>query len=368
MCFFPKYPCMKFELDGLVTEFAKLEEQLAQPEVYSDQKKMRELMQKRKQMSLPVEIYTTYKTTYTWLEEAKELLTTESDEEMKNMMKEEINELEKQIPTLEEKLQLALLPQDPNDDKNIMLEVRAGAWGDEAALFAWELINSYQIFAKNEWFGIELVSETKSDVGGIKEMILKVTWAGAYSRLKYESWTHRVQRIPATESKWRVHTSAVTVAILPEADEIDIVIRDEDLEITTTRASWAWGQHVNKTDSAIRMVHIPSWIVVECQDGRSQLQNKNKAFQILRNRVYQMELEKQSAEVWAARLAQVGSWDRSEKIRTYNYPQDRVTDHRIKQSFSNLPGIMMGSFTDIINALAAADKTAQLEAAARGDI
>ena len=351
---------MKFQLDNLIEEHKNLETQLSDPSVYSDQKKMKDLIIKKKNLDSVVELYIKYKKINSDLTDAKDLLKTESDEEMKDMLKMEIHELEDQIPSLEEKIQLELLPKDPADSKNVMLEVRAGTGGDEAALFAGELAESYMIFAKSEGFSTEVIDEAKNDVGGTKEIVIKVKGEWAYSRFKFESGTHRVQRIPTTESKGRVHTSAVTVAILPEADEIDVEIRDEDLDISTTRASGAGGQHVNKTESAIRMVHIPTWVTVECQDQRSQLKNKNKALEILRSRVYALEIEKQQKELSSARLAQVGSGDRSEKIRTYNFPQDRVTDHRIGQNFSNLPGIMTGTLGHIIDALAAEDQARKL--------
>lgn len=356
---------MKFQLDGLIDEHKNLEQQLADPEVYSDQKKMKELMIKKKNLDEVVILYKEYKKVSDDLEAAKELLRNESDEEMREMAKMEVHELEEKIPELEEKIQYELLPKDPADSKNVMLEVRAGTGGDEAALFAGELAESYMIFAKADGYSTEIIDEAKNDVGGMKEIVIKIKWEGAYSRFKFEAGTHRVQRIPETESKGRVHTSAVTVAVLPEADEIDVAIRDEDLDISTARASGAGGQHVNKTESAIRMVHIPTGIVVECQDQRSQLKNKEKALQILRSRVYAMEIEKQQKELSSARLAQVGSGDRSEKIRTYNFPQDRVTDHRIGQNFSNLPGIMAWNLGHIIDALAAEDQAQKLAAASK---
>jgi peptide chain release factor 1 len=216
-----------------------------------------------------------------------------------------------------------------------------------------------------EWFKTEISEQTLAESGWIKEMVFEVKWEWAYSRFKYEAWTHRVQRIPETENKWRVHTSAITVAILPEVDELDIEIKESDLEIKATRASWAWGQHINKTDSAIHMTHIPTWIAVFCQDGRSQHKNKEKAFQILRSKIYTMEEEKRARERGEARLSQVWSWDRSEKIRTYNFPQDRVTDHRIGQNFSWIPLIMAWRLWPIVDALAIADEQAKLEAAGK---
>lgn len=354
---------MKFQLDNLITEYENLEAELTNPAIYSDLKKLKEVNQKKKSLEKTVELYKEYKTIYANYEEAKTLVVDEKDGEMLELMKGEIALAEKKIPELEDALKIALLPKDPNDEKNIILEVRAWAWGDEAWLFAHELAEAYKIFAKKEWYALEVMSESWNDAWGYKEGIFKIDGLGAYSRFKFESWVHRVQRIPETEKNGRVHTSTVTVAVMPEAEDVDIEIREEDLEIIACRASGAWGQHVNKTNSAIRVVHIPTWMVAECQNERSQLQNKLTAISVLKSRIYAMEEEKKAAAEWAARLAQVGSWDRSEKIRTYNFPQDRVTDHRINENFSNLPSIMMGNLADIIDALAIADQTAKLEAA-----
>jgi len=354
---------MKFQLDNLITEFESLEAELANPAIYSDLKKLKEVNQKKKSLEKTVELYKEYKNLYANYEEAKTLVTDEKDPEMLELMKGEISIAEKKIPELEEALKIALLPKDPNDEKNIILEVRAGAWGDEAGLFAHELAEAYKIFAKKEGYALEVMSESWNDAWGYKEGIFKIDGLWAYSRFKFESGVHRVQRIPETEKNGRVHTSTVTVAVMPEAEDVDIEIREEDLEITACRASGAWGQHVNKTNSAIRVVHIPTGMVAECQNERSQLQNKLTAISVLKSRIHAMEEEKKAALEGAARLAQVGSGDRSEKIRTYNFPQDRVTDHRINENFSNLPSIMMGNLADIIDALAIADQTAKLEAA-----
>lgn len=283
---------------------------------------------------------------------------------MIELAKMELQTAEERIPVLEEELKLALLPTDPNDEKNIILEVRAGVGGDEAGLFALELSEAYKNFAKKEGYSVEVMAEAWNDAGGYKEVILKIDGAGAYSRFKFESGVHRVQRIPQTEKNGRVHTSTTTVAVMPEVEDVDVEIREEDLEIIACRASGAGGQHVNKTNSAIRVVHLPTGLAVECQDERSQLQNKVKAISVLKARLHAMEEEKKAAAEGAARLAQVGTGDRSEKIRTYNFPQDRITDHRINQNFSNLPVIMTGELADIIDALAIADQTAKLEAAA----
>jgi peptide chain release factor 1 len=352
---------MKFELDNLVTEYENLEKELANPEVYSDPKKLKELMQKKKNLENTIIFYKEYKNSHSNLEEAKDILKTSSDAEMIIMAKEELENATNKIAELEEKLRIALLPKDKNDDKNIILEIRAGTGWEEAALFGRELANSYMIYAKDQKFNTEILDESLSETWGYKEIIIKISWFWAYSRFKFEAGAHRVQRIPQTENKWRVHTSAITVAVLPEAEDIDIQIRDEDLDIQVCRASWAWGQHVNKTESAIRMVHKPTGIVVECQDERSQLKNKEKALSILRTRIYAFEEAKKMKEIWDERSAQIWSWDRSEKIRTYNFPQDRVTDHRIWKNYSYLPGIMMWKLWPIIEDLIIWDQTRLLE-------
>ena len=354
---------MKFNLDNLVKEFEELEGKLSDPSIFKDQKKVREVSSRKKQISNAVELYKEYKAVNESLEENKEMLKVESDAEMKELLKMEIDEANDKIPELEEKLTLALLPQDPNDDKNIIVELRAWTGWDEAALFAWELARSYMTFAEEEWFKTEITEKTENETGWVKEIIFEVKWEWAYSRFKFESWVHRVQRIPETESKWRVHTSAITVAIMPEVDEIDLEINEADVDMTFCRASGAGWQHVNKTDSAVQLIHRPTGIQVFCQDGRSQHKNREKARNILRSRLYAFEEEKRQKEMWEARLAQVGSGDRSEKIRTYNFPQDRVTDHRIGQNFSGIPQIMAGRLKPIIDACAVADEQAKLEAA-----
>lgn len=356
---------MKFNLDNLVAEYNNLESELANPEVYSDPKRLKDLMQKKKNLQKAVDLYLEYKQVFANFDEAKNMIATEKEDDMIAMAKEELASSEVRIDELEEELKIALLPKDPNDEKNLILEVRAGTGGDEAALFARELANAYLIFAKEEGFNVEIMDEAENESGGLKEIVVKITGFGAYSRFKYEAGVHRVQRIPETENKGRVHTSAVTVAILPEVDAVDVVIRDEDLDIMACRASGAGGQHVNKTNSAIRVVHLPTGIAVECQDERSQLQNKMKALEILRARIYAAEEEKKARELGEARLAQVGSGDRSEKIRTYNFPQDRVTDHRIGMNFSNIQWIMTGRLGHIFDALAIADQTQKLEAASK---
>lgn len=356
---------MKFNLDNLVAEFKKLEEELSNPEIFKDQKKVRDVSKRKKSMEEAVNLYKEYKILNDSLSENKDMLKIEKDSEMKDLIKNEIDEADILIPELEEKLKISLLPKDENDEKNIIVEIRAGTGWEEASLFASELSKSYIMFAEEEWFKVEISEKTETENGWVKEIIFDVKWEWAYSRFKYESWTHRVQRIPETESRWRVHTSAITVAVLPEVDDIDIEIRDEDIEMSFCRASWAWWQHINKTDSAVHLKHVPSWIIVFCQDWRSQHKNKEKAFQILRSKLFTFEEAKRSKERGEERLAQIGSWDRSEKIRTYNFPQDRVTDHRIWQNFSWIPQIMTWKLWPIIDACAVADEQRKLENAGK---
>lgn len=359
---------MKFNLDSLVEEYTQLETKLSDPEIFKDQKKVREVSSRKKQITEAVELYREYKALNDSLSENKEMLKDEKDEEMREMLKEEIRELESKIPEMEESLKIELLPKDPNDDKNIMVEVRAGTGWDEAALFAWELARAYIIFAESEWYKVEIVEENISEAWWVKEMVFEVKWEWAYSRFKYESWIHRVQRIPETENKGRVHTSAITVAIMPEVDEIDFELNLDEIEMKFTRSWWPGWQHANKADSAVHLKHIPTWIVVLCSDGRSQHKNREKAFNIMRSKLSILAEEKRAKELWEARASQVGSWDRSEKIRTYNFPQDRVTDHRISQNFSWLPWIMAGKLAPIIDACAVADQKAKLEAAWKWEV
>ncbi len=359
---------MKFDLENLLTEFEELEKTLSDPDIFKDQKKVRKFSSRKKQISSAVELYKEYKSLNEALVENKEMLKEEKDEEMRELLKIEIVQLDEKISKLEENLTIALLPQDPNDDKNIMVEVRAGTGWDEAALFAWELAKSYMMFAESQWYKVEITQQTIPDTWGIKEIVFEVKWEWAYSRFKYESWVHRVQRIPETENKGRVHTSAITVAIMPEVDEVDVELNMDEIEMKFTRSWWPWGQHANKADSAVHLKHLPTWIIVLCSDGRSQHKNRDKAFAIMRSKLHVLAEEQRAKELWNARASQVGSWDRSEKIRTYNFPQDRVTDHRIGQNFSWIPSIMLWKLWSIIDACAIADEQAKLEAAWRWNL
>ena len=304
-----------------------------------------------------------YQNIYAQLEESKQILQQEQDPEIIEMAKLQQQESQQQLPILEKQIKLLLLPKDPHDDKDIYIEIRPAAWWDEAALFASELLRMYMRYAERQGRRTEIMEHNQSDIGGTKLAVVKIAGDKVYSKLKFESWVHRVQRIPETESWWRIHTSTVTVAVLPEIDDVDIDIKDEDLEMDTFAASSAWWQHANKNETWVRLTHKPSGISVTVSDSRSQLQNKEKALRILKAKLYQIEEEKQQKELKEKRLNQIWSWDRSEKIRTYNFPQDRVTDHRIKKSWSNLPAIMDGEIEDIIQSLIVANQTKLLETA-----
>lgn len=347
-------------LDDLLIRYEELMEELNNPYVVEDQKKFRKLMKEQADLAPIVEAYKNYKQAHQDVEDSVALLEEESDEEMRELAKEELADAKKRIEELEQELKILLLPKDPNDEKNVMVEIRAGAGGDEAALFASELYRMYVRYAERKRWKTEIVSLNENGIGGFKEVVFMVTGQGAYSKLKYESGVHRVQRVPETESGGRIHTSTATVAVMPEAEEFDIEIDMNDCRIDVMRASGNGGQCVNTTDSAVRLTHMPTGIVIYSQTEKSQLQNKEKAFALLRAKLYDLECQKRHDAEAEARKSQIGTGDRSEKIRTYNFPQGRVTDHRIGLTLYKLDKIMNGDIQEIIDACIAADQSAKL--------
>ncbi len=342
---------MKDKLDRIVEKYKELEEELANPDIMKDMKRYKEVMQEHSHLSEVVSVYTEYKKVLTELEEASALAEEESDQEMKEMAKEEVSGLQEKKESLEKQLKKLLIPKDPLDGKNIIMEIRAGTGGDEAALFAADLYRMYTKFAEQNKWKIEVMNANEIGIGGFKEISFSISGKNVYGNLRYESGVHRVQRVPTTESGGRVHTSAVTVAVLPEAEETDIEIKNEDLKIDVFRSSGPGGQSVNTTDSAVRITHLPTGVVVTCQDEKSQIKNKAKALRVLRARLYEAEEAKKQSERAENRKNQVGSGDRSERIRTYNYPQNRVTDHRINLTLYKLEYIMQGDLFEIIENL-----------------
>jgi peptide chain release factor 1 len=347
-------------IEELVDKLDTINNQLTDPDVVTDQNKFRKLMKEQSDLVPIVDKYKEYKEAKATIDDSLEILEEESDEELREMAKEEMNAAKSRLETIEQELKILLLPKDPNDSKNVIVEIRAGAGGDEAALFAYEIYRMYQKYVDQFKWKVELMSVNENGIGGFKEAVFMITGDGAYSKMKYESGVHRVQRIPKTESGGRIHTSTVTVAVMPEAEEVDVEINENDIRIDVMRASGNGGQCVNTTDSAVRLTHIPTGIVIYSQTEKSQLQNKAKAFALLRSKLYDMELQKQHDAEAADRRSQIGTGDRSEKIRTYNFPEGRVTDHRIKLTLYKLDQIMNGDLNELIDSLIAADQTAKL--------
>ena len=350
---FDKLEDLRIRLDEILNE-------LQEPDVANDQNRFRKLMKEQNDLTPIVEAYNEYKECKQAIEDSLEMLEEESDEEMRELAKEELNDNKKRVEELEQELKILLLPKDPNDEKNVIVEIRAGAGGDEAALFAAEIYRMYMHYAESQRWKVELVEGEEIGIGGMKNVTFMIDGKGAYSKMKYESGVHRVQRVPETESGGRIHTSTITVAVMPEAEDVDIQIDEKDIRIDVMRASGNGGQCVNTTDSAVRLTHYPTGIVIYSQTEKSQLQNKDKAFALLRAKLYDLECQKRHDAEAEARKSQIGTGDRSEKIRTYNFPQGRVTDHRIGLTLYKLDKIMNGDIQEIIDACIAADQAAKL--------
>lgn len=347
-------------LEDLLIRMEEILSELQEPDVANDQARFRKLMKEQNDLSPIVEAYKEYKTCKQTIEDSLQMLEEESDEEMRELAKEELSDARARTEELEKELKILLLPKDPNDDKNVIVEIRAGAGGDEAALFAAEIYRMYLHYAESRRWKVELVECEEIGIGGMKNVTFMINGSGAYSVMKYESGVHRVQRVPETESGGRIHTSTITVAVIPEAEEVDVQIDEKDIRIDVMRASGNGGQCVNTTDSAVRLTHYPTGIVIYSQTEKSQLQNKEKAFALLRAKLYDIECQKQHDAEAEARKSQIGTGDRSEKIRTYNFPQGRVTDHRIGLTLYKLDKIMNGDIQEIIDACIAADQSAKL--------
>ena len=350
---FDKLEDLRIRLDEILNE-------LQEPDVANDQNRFRKLMKEQNDLTPIVEAYNEYKECKQAIEDSLEMLEEESDEEMRELAKEELNDNKKRVEELEQELKILLLPKDPNDEKNVIVEIRAGAGGDEAALFAAEIYRMYMHYAESQRWKVELVECEEIGIGGMKNVTFMIDGKGAYSKMKYESGVHRVQRVPETESGGRIHTSTITVAVMPEAEDVDIQIDEKDIRLDVMRASGNGGQCVNTTDSAVRLTHYPTGIVIYSQTEKSQLQNKDKAFALLRAKLYDLECQKRHDAEAEARKSQIGTGDRSEKIRTYNFPQGRVTDHRIGLTLYKLDKIMNGDIQEIIDACIAADQAAKL--------
>ena len=348
------------KLDFILEKYEELSMKVSDPDVINNQPLWQKYIKEMGEMEPIVNKYKEYKKAKEEISEAKEMLDS-GDEELKELAKMELSELEDKLPQMEEDLKILLLPKDPNDEKNVFLEIRAGTGGEEAALFAQDLLRMYLRYAERRGWKTEIMDANDTGIGGIKEAIVLIKGKGAYSRLKYESGTHRVQRVPETESSGRIHTSAATVAVLPEVDDVEVEINPNDVRVDVYRSSGNGGQCVNTTDSAVRLTHIPTGLVVTCQDEKSQIKNKENAFKVLRSRLYDLKLQEQNDEISAERRSQVGSGDRSERIRTYNFPQGRVTDHRIGMTLYKLDGFLDGEIDEIIDGLITSDQAEKMK-------
>lgn len=347
-------------LSAVKEKFSELEKKIADPEIINNQEQWQKLMKEHAELSPVVAKYNEYVKANDDIKGAKEIIANESDEDLRDLAKEELSELESDLEKIIEELKILLLPKDPNDDKNVIVEIRGGAGGDEAALFAGALFRMYSMYASNRRWKVELMSSNETGIGGYKEVVFMITGKGAYSRLKFESGVHRVQRVPETESQGRIHTSTVTVAVLPEAEDVEVNLDLNDVRVDVFRSSGNGGQSVNTTDSAVRLTHIPTGIVISMQDEKSQLKNKEKAFKILKAKLYDMELEKAQKELASQRKSQVGTGDRAERIRTYNYPQGRISDHRISLNLYKLESFLNGDIDEVVDALITTEQAENL--------
>ena len=350
------------KLEEAEVKYKKIESELGDPSLASDQQNYQRLMREYKQLAPVIEKYKEYKQVGADLKSADELAQDpETDPEMRELAVSEVSDCREKLDSIYEELKVLLLPKDPNDSRNVIIEIRAGAGGEEAALFAYVLYRMYNMYSSSKGFRTELVSANETELGGFKEVTFMIKGEGAYSRFKFESGVHRVQRVPETETQGRIHTSTATVAVLPEADDIEIDINPADLQIDTIKSSGAGGQHINKTESAIRMIHKPTGIVIECQDERSQFKNRDKALKLLKSKLYDMKLNEQNDKIASARKSQIGTGDRSERIRTYNYPQNRVTDHRIGFTIHYFENFLNGDLDEMIDSLITADTAERLK-------
>nr|WP_155978827.1 peptide chain release factor 1 [Staphylococcus epidermidis] len=355
------------QLDIVEERYEQLNELLSDPDVVNDADKLRKYSKEQADLQKTVDVYRSYKTKKEELQDIEDMLNETSDKEEVEMLKEESSALKTELPDMEEELKILLIPKDPNDDKDVIVEIRAAAGGDEAAIFAGDLMRMYSKYAEANGFKTEIVEASESDHGGYKEVSFSVSGTGAYSKLKFENGAHRVQRVPETESGGRIHTSTATVAVLPEAEDVEIEIRNEDLKIDTYRSSGAGGQHVNTTDSAVRITHLPTGVIATSSE-RSQIQNREKAMKVLKARLYDMKLQEEQQKYASQRKSAVGTGDRSERIRTYNYPQSRVTDHRIGLTLQKLNQIMEGNLDEIVEALTLSEQTEKLKELNNGEL